>query len=61
VSNYKSALKRILNANTDAEIDRVWRGLVNVHAIGHLTDSELMRLDIKICERIDQLLEELTG
>ena len=55
MSNYKSALKRILNANTYAEIDRVWRGLVNVHAIGHLTDNELMKLDLKICDRIDTL------
>ena len=57
MSNYKSALKRILNANTDAEIDRVWRGLVNVHAIGHLTDNELMKLDLKICDRITYLMK----
>jgi hypothetical protein len=57
MSNYKSALKRILNANTDADIDRVWRGLVNVHAIGHLTDNELMKLDLKICDRITYLMK----
>ena len=61
MSNYRSAIKRINHASCSVELERVERGLNNVHAIGHLTDNELMRLDIKICERIDQLLEELTG
>jgi hypothetical protein len=61
MSNYKSAIKRINHATGVDDLERVERGLKNVHAIGHLTDSELMRLDIKMCDRIDQLLEELTA
>ena len=59
MSNYRSAIKRINHASCSAELERVERGLNNVHAIGHLTDNELMRLDIKLCERTDQLIKEL--
>ena len=59
MSNYRSAIKRINHASCSVELERVERGLNNVHAIGHLTDNELMRLDIKLCERTDQLIKEL--
>ena len=59
MSNYRSAISRINYAQCLTELDTVEQGLKNVHAIGHLTDNELMRLDIKLCERTDQLIEEL--
>ena len=48
MSNYKSALKRINNALTRDGLKRVWDGLVRVHAVGHLSDYDLMCLDYKI-------------
>jgi hypothetical protein len=61
MSNYQSAIKRIKNAQSAIEIKRIDRGLCNVHALGFLTDSELMRLDIKMLDRINQLLNEVTA
>ena len=60
MSNYKSAIKRISTAQSALEIERIEQGLCNVHALGFLTDSELMRLDIKMLDRINQLLNEVT-
>ena len=61
MSNYQSAIKRISTARSALEIKRIEQGLCNVHALGFLTDSELMRLDIKMLGRINQLLNEVTA
>jgi|TARA_R110000824_G_scaffold327120_1_gene514053 hypothetical protein len=61
MSNYQSAIKRINGAQSALEIERIEQGLCNVHALGFLTDSELMRLDIKMLDRINQLLKEVTA
>ena len=54
MSNYKSALKRINNALTRDGLKRVCDGLVRVHAVGHLSDYDLICLDYKMiikCKR----------
>jgi len=55
MSNYKSALKRINNAQTVEELHKVSDGLERVHRWAQLTDSEYMRLDVKLCDRINLL------
>ena len=52
MSNYKSALKRINNAQTVEELHKVSEGLERVYRWAQLTDSEFMRLDVKLCDRI---------
>ena len=55
MSNYKSALNRINNAQTVADIDRVVEGLKRVYNVGQLTDGEYLRLDVKLCDKINLL------
>jgi hypothetical protein len=55
MSNYKSALKRINNAQTVEELHKVSDGLERVYRWAQLTDSEYMRLDVKLCDRINLL------
>jgi hypothetical protein len=55
MSNYKSALKRINNAQTVEELHKVSEGLERVYRWAQLTDSEFMRLDVKLCDRINLL------
>lgn len=55
MSNYKSALKRINNAHTVEELHKVSDGLERVYRWAQLTDSEYMRLDVKLCDRINLL------
>jgi hypothetical protein len=52
MSNYKSAVKRINKSVTKEQLEKASIGIDRVHAIGHLTDNELMRLDRKICDRL---------
>jgi len=55
VSNYKSAIDRINKAQTVEELHRVSTGLTRVYDIGQLTEGEYMRLDGKLCDRINLL------
>ena len=55
MSNYKAALKRINNAQTVEELHKVSDGLERVYRWAQLTDSEYMRLDVKLCDRINLL------
>jgi hypothetical protein len=55
MSNYKAALKRINNAQTVEELQKVSDGLERVYRWAQLTDSEYMRLDVKLCDRINLL------
>jgi hypothetical protein len=55
MSNYKSALKRINNAQTVEELHKVSESLERVYRWAQLTDSEYMRLDVKLCDRINLL------
>ena len=47
MSNYKSAIDRLNRCKTVDDIDRALLGFERVHQVGHLTDSELQRLDAK--------------
>ena len=55
MSNYKSAIDRINNAQTVEELHKVSDGLERVYRWVQLTDSEYMRLDVKLCDRINLL------
>jgi len=53
MSNYKSALDRIDRAQTVEELHRVSTGLARVYDIGQLTEGEFLRLDLKLCDKIN--------
>ena len=55
MSNYKSAIDRINKAHTVEELHKVGEGLERVYRWAQLTDSEYMRLDVKLCDRINLL------
>jgi len=55
MSNYKSAIDRINKAQTVEELHKVSEGLERVYRWEQLTDSEYMRLDGKLCDRINLL------
>ena len=55
MSNYKSAIDRINKAQTVEELHKVGEGLERVYRWAQLTDSEYMRLDVKLCDRINIL------
>jgi hypothetical protein len=47
MTNYKSAIDRLNRCKTVGDIGRALAGFERVHQVGHLTDSELQRLDGK--------------
>ena len=47
MTNYKSAIERLNRCESLGDIDRALQGFERVHKVGHLTDSELQRLDAK--------------
>ena len=55
MGNYKSAVKRINKSVTKEQLKKTSIGFDRVHAIGHLTDNELMQLDRKIVDKFLQL------
>ncbi len=52
LTNYRSSVDRIEKASSTREVQQVWHSLARVHAAGWLTDSELMRLDGKIVDKL---------
>ena len=55
MSNYRSAISRINSAQTIDDLHRVGKGLARVYDVGQLTGREYMRLDVKLCDRINLL------
>lgn len=55
MSNYKSAISRINSAQTIDKLRSVGDGLARVYDSGQLTAGEYMRLDVKLCDRINLL------
>lgn len=53
--NYKSAVLRINNANTVADLQKLEKSFDHVYNAGHLTVSEFQRLDSKIMDKIARL------
>ena len=54
MSNYKSALDRLNRCKSLDDINRALLGFERVHKVGHLTDKELINLDLKA---LDIMLE----
>jgi len=59
LTNYRSSVDRIEKASNTREVQQVWHSLARVHAAGWLTDSELMRLDSKIVDKL--IAQEVTA
>ena len=55
MSNYRSAISRINSAKTIDDLHRVGKGLARVYDVGQLTGREYMRLDLKLCDRVNLL------
>ena len=55
MSNYRSAISRINSARTIDDLHRVGKGLARVYDVGQLTGREYMRLDLKLCDRVNLL------
>ena len=53
--NYKSALLRIQNANTTADLKKLETSFDRVYNAGYLTISEFKRLDSKIMDKVARL------
>jgi len=60
MSNYKSAIDRLKRCESLGDIERALDGFKRVHQVGHLTDSELRRLDAKAFDIILDWEEEVT-
>lgn len=55
MANYLSAVDRIKRAKTAKDLKRVRKGFSNDHAVGLLSDNQLSRLDIMICDKLSQV------
>tara|TARA_R110000824_G_scaffold154502_1_gene326683 strand:- start:79 stop:255 length:177 start_codon:yes stop_codon:yes gene_type:complete len=53
MTNYQSAIKRINQACTIDKLRLLDKSFDRIHQAGFLTDSELARLDQKICNKLD--------
>tara|TARA_R110001606_G_C15231120_1_gene635104 strand:+ start:755 stop:931 length:177 start_codon:yes stop_codon:yes gene_type:complete len=52
MTNYQTALRRIANAKTTKDLQKVEVGLTRVYDAGFFTENEFMRLDGKILDRL---------
>ena len=57
MSNYKSAIDRLNRCKTLGDIDRALLGFERVHKVGHLTDKELINLDLKALDIVLEMEE----
>ena len=53
MTNYQTALNRINHASTIKELESLEKSFDRIHQGGFLTDSELTRLDLKLCDKKD--------
>lgn len=60
MTNYQTALRRIANAKTTADLQKVEAGLTRVYDAGFFTENEFMRLDGKILDRLTDTRKNLT-
>ncbi len=61
MTNYQTAIKRINAAKTSLDIKRLARSFTNIYVAGFFTETELMRLDIKLLNRIDAIINTNRG
>jgi len=57
MSNYKSALDRLNRCKSLDDINRALLGFERVHKVGHLTDKELINLDLKALDIVLEMEE----
>jgi len=57
MSNYKSALDRLNRCESLDDINRALLGFERVHKVGHLTDKELINLDLKALDIVLEMEE----
>ena len=50
MTNYQTALNRVNQASTIKELESLEKSFDRIHQGGFLTDSELTRLDWKLCD-----------
>jgi len=55
MTNYQTALRRIANAKTTTDLQKVEAGLTRVYDAGFFTENEFMRLDGKILDRLGSI------
>ena len=58
MSNYKSALDRLNRCKSLDDINRALLGFERVHKVGHLTDKELINLDLKALDIVLEMEED---
>jgi len=57
MSNYKSALDRLNRCKSLDDINRALLGFERVYKVGHLTDKELINLDLKALDIVLEMQE----
>lgn len=57
MTNYQTAIKRINKAKTSLDIKRLDRSLTNIYELGFFTEKEMMRLECKLLDQINAILE----
>jgi hypothetical protein len=57
MTNYQTAIKRINKAKTSLDIKRLDRSLANIYELGFFTEKEMMRLECKLLDQINAILE----
>ncbi|MAD28994.1 MAG: hypothetical protein CMP00_04920 [Woeseiaceae bacterium] len=57
MTNYQTAIKRINAAKTSLDIKRLNRSFANCYKYGFFTEKEFIKLDYKLLDRIDALLD----
>ena len=57
MTNYQTAIKRINKAETSLDIKRLTRSFDNCYKFGFFTEKEFIKLDYKLLDRIDAILD----
>ncbi len=60
MTNYQTAIKRINKAETSLDIKRLNRSFANCYELGFFTEKEFIKLDYKLLDRIDSILNHIS-
>jgi len=58
MTNYQTAIKRINETKTSLGVKRLTRDFANYYELGFFTEKEFIKLDYKLLDRIDAILNE---
>ena len=58
MTNYETAIKRIHQTKTSIGIRRLTRSFAEYYELGFFTEKEFIKLDCKLLDRIDAILNE---